>query len=71
MATHTGALGLSAFAYVYARRHAHDENYAFGTGKVGDLAGFSSALLLAWCPIGRMLRVPIANDWAISAAYGR
>lgn len=62
MATHAGALGLSAFAYWFARRHAHDERYAFGTGKVGDLAGFSSALLLgavsvgiAWDAIDRLL----------------
>lgn len=62
MATHAGALGLSAFAYWFARRHAHDESYAFGTGKVGDLAGFSSALLLgavsigiAWDAIDRLL----------------
>lgn len=62
MATHAGALGLSAFAYWFARRHAHDERYAFGTGKVGDLAGFSSALLLgavsvgiAWDAVDRLL----------------
>lgn len=49
MATHAGALGLSAFAYWFACRHARDERYAFGTGKVGDLAGLSSPLLLALC----------------------
>ncbi|MBJ3778065.1 CDF family Co(II)/Ni(II) efflux transporter DmeF [Acuticoccus mangrovi] len=47
MATHAGALGVAAFAYAYARRHAHDERFTFGTGKVGDLAGYSSALILA------------------------
>ncbi len=47
MATHAGALGLAAAAYAYARRHAHDRRYTFGTGKVGDLAGFTSALVLA------------------------
>lgn len=62
MATHAGALGLSALAYWLARRRAQDERYAFGTGKIGDLAGFSSALLLgvvsvgiAWDAIGRLL----------------
>lgn len=47
MATHAGALSISAIAYAYARRHAHDARYSFGTGKVGDLAGFASALVLA------------------------
>src|SRR5262245_60185862 len=47
MATHAGALALSAAAYAYARRHAQSSRYVFGTGKVGDLAGFASAVLLA------------------------
>lgn len=47
MATHAGALAVAAGAYAFARRRAHDPAFAFGTGKVGDLAGFSSALLLA------------------------
>lgn len=46
MTTHAAALGISLFAYGYARRHAHDPQYSFGTGKVGDLAGFTSAILL-------------------------
>ena len=47
MATHAGALALSAAAYAYSRRHAKSSRYVFGTGKVGDLAGFASAVLLA------------------------
>lgn len=47
MATHAGALGIAALAYGYARRHAADARYSFGTGKVGDLAGFASAAILA------------------------
>ena len=47
MGTHVGALGISAFAYGYARRHACDPRYSFGTGKVSDLAGFTSAIILA------------------------
>ncbi|WP_421697615.1 CDF family Co(II)/Ni(II) efflux transporter DmeF [Ancylobacter sp.] len=47
MATHAGALGIAALAYSYARRHAADARYSFGTGKVGDLAGFASAAILA------------------------
>ncbi len=40
MSTHASALLLAALAYAYARRHADDERFSFGTGKVGDLAGF-------------------------------
>jgi cation diffusion facilitator family transporter len=47
MSTHAGALAIAALAYRFARRHAHNEHFAFGTGKVGELAGFSSALILA------------------------
>ncbi|GHC96561.1 CDF family Co(II)/Ni(II) efflux transporter DmeF [Novosphingobium pokkalii] len=47
MATHAGALGVAALAYAYARRHSHNPAFSFGTGKVGDLAGFASALVLA------------------------
>jgi cation diffusion facilitator family transporter len=46
MATHAGALTVAALAYAYARRHARNPRYTFGTGKVGDLAGFASALVL-------------------------
>jgi cation diffusion facilitator family transporter len=46
MASHAAALGIAVFAYAYARRHAENNIYTFGTGKVGDLAAFASALLL-------------------------
>ncbi|WP_439885371.1 CDF family Co(II)/Ni(II) efflux transporter DmeF [Pseudomonas syringae] len=46
MATHAGALGIAAAAYGYAKRHASSSRYSFGTGKVGDLGGFASALIL-------------------------
>ncbi|TKD50676.1 CDF family Co(II)/Ni(II) efflux transporter DmeF [Sphingomonas baiyangensis] len=46
MATHAGALGVAALAYGYARAHADDPRWTFGTGKVGDLAGFASAVAL-------------------------
>lgn len=52
MATHAGALGVAAIAYVYARRHASDARFSFGTGKVGDLAGFASALVLGLVAVG-------------------
>ena len=47
MASHTAALSINAYAYVYARRHAHDTRFSFGTGKVNALGGFAGAVLLA------------------------
>jgi cation diffusion facilitator family transporter len=47
MGTHAAALGVAVFAYAYARRHAGDPRYSFGTGKVGALGGFASAVGLA------------------------
>lgn len=46
MSTHAGALLLAALAYTYARKYANDRNFTFGTGKFGDLAAFSSAIIL-------------------------
>jgi cation diffusion facilitator family transporter len=47
MSTHAGALLIAALAYSYSRRYAHDARFAFGTGKLGDLAAFASAIVLA------------------------
>lgn len=47
MASHSVALGISAFAYIYARKHAHDERFSFGAGKVNALGGYTGAILLA------------------------
>lgn len=52
MATHAGALGIAAAAYAFARRHAEDAAFSFGTGKVGDLGGFASALILGLVALG-------------------
>jgi cation diffusion facilitator family transporter len=76
MSTHAGALLIAALAYTYARRHAPDERFAFGTGKLGDLAAFTSAIVLAmiallicWESVGRLLHpLPIAFDQAIPVA---
>ena len=51
MSTHAGALLLAALAYSYSRKHAADERFTFGTGKLGDLAGFTSAIILAMIAI--------------------
>lgn len=76
MATHAGALGLSALAYSFARRHARNPRFSFGTGKVGDLAGYTSAvilgiaaLMIAWESVVR-LTAPrsIAFDEALLVA---
>jgi cation diffusion facilitator family transporter len=76
MATHAAALGISAAAYVLARRQARNPKFAFGTGKFGDLAAFSSAVILAlvagqiaYESIVRMIHpVPIAYGEAITIA---
>ncbi len=76
MTTHAGALLLAALAYRYARRHATDPGFTFGTGKLGDLAGFTSAivlamisLLIAWEAVGRLLApTPILFEEAIPIA---
>ena len=51
MSTHAGALLLAALAYSYSRKHATDDRFTFGTGKLGDLAGFTSAIILAMIAI--------------------
>lgn len=52
MATHAGALGIAALAYAYAKKHADSRRYSFGTGKMGDLSGFASALVLGLVALG-------------------
>lgn len=46
MGTHAAALGITLIAYIFARRMAKDRRFAFGTGKMGVLGGFSSAIVL-------------------------
>ena len=73
MATHAGALAVAAGAYAFARKYATDPRFSFGTGKVGDLAGFASALVLGIVAVGiavesvmRLLR-PEAVDFGPAA----
>lgn len=76
MSTHAAALLIAALAYALARRRADDGRFSFGTGKFGDLAGFTSAivlamiaLLIAWESVGRFVSpVPIAFTEAIPIA---
>src|SRR4051794_8215851 len=70
MATHAAALGIAALAYLFARRQAGNSHFSFGTGKFGDLAAFSSAIILT------MIAVQIAYESAyrlfhpVPIAYG-
>jgi cation diffusion facilitator family transporter len=76
MSTHAGALLLAALAYTYARKYANDRNFTFGTGKFGDLAGYTSAIVLAviallvgYEAVSRLLNpVAISFDEAIPIA---
>jgi cation diffusion facilitator family transporter len=76
MSTHAGAMLIAALAYRFARRHAGDPRFTFGTGKLGDLAGFSSAIVLAlialligWESLVRLTQpIPIDFDQAIAVA---
>ncbi|MBY4607824.1 CDF family Co(II)/Ni(II) efflux transporter DmeF [Rhizobium sp. 9T] len=76
MSTHASALLISALAYLFARRQARNPRFTFGTGKLGDLAGFASAiilaliaLLMAWESWLRLAKpVPIGFAQAIAVA---
>jgi cation diffusion facilitator family transporter len=76
MATHACALGIAAIAYLFARQHARDSRFSFGTGKFGELAAFSSAIILGLIAVQiafesatRLVHpVPIAYGEAIAVA---
>ena len=76
MSSHALAIGITAFAYAYARRHANDTRFSFGTWKVEVLGSFASALLLlvvaAWMVVGSVERLlapqPIHYLQAIAVA---
>jgi cation diffusion facilitator family transporter len=52
MGTHVAALAIAGFAYLFARRHANDQRFSLGTGKFGELAAFSSAIILGMVALG-------------------
>src|ERR1039458_7830674 len=58
MSTHAGALLLAALAYTYARKHANNPAFTFGTGKIRDLAGFTSAFVLPMIALLNPARSP-------------
>ncbi|MDP9837281.1 cation diffusion facilitator family transporter [Neorhizobium huautlense] len=70
MSTHAGAMLIAAVAYLVARKQARNRQFTFGTGKLGDLAGFASAivlgliaLLIAWESVMRLAN-PVAIDFS-------
>lgn len=76
MSTHAGAMLIAVLAYRFARKNAGNRRFSFGTGKVGDLAGFASAvvlvliaLLIGWESLLRLVEpVPISFNQAILVA---
>jgi cation diffusion facilitator family transporter len=70
MATHAGALGIAAAAYAYARRNASSTRFSFGTGKVGDLGGFASALILGLVSLGIAVESVIRLLQPTEVAFG-
>jgi cation diffusion facilitator family transporter len=76
MGSHALAIGINTFAYVWMRRHAGDESYALGTGKISALGGYTGALLLvipslsmAWESAQRLASPKLIDyDWAIGVA---
>src|ERR1700710_2881761 len=70
MATHAAALGIAAAAYLFARQHARNSHFAFGTGKFGDLAAFSSAIILALIAIQIAYESAVRLIYPVPIAYG-
>jgi len=70
MATHAGALAVAAIAYSYAKKHARSAAYSFGTGKVGDLAGFASAMVLGLIALGIGVESVLRLFEPINVAFG-
>lgn len=69
MATHVGALGLAAGAYWLARRHAADTRFTFGSGKFGDLAAFTSAIVLGMISLGIAYELAQRLIWPVTVDY--
>jgi cation diffusion facilitator family transporter len=70
MATHAAALGIAGLAYLLARQHARNSRFAFGTGKFGDLAAFSSAIILAMIAMQVAYESAVRLVHPVSIAYG-
>ncbi|MPW07997.1 CDF family Co(II)/Ni(II) efflux transporter DmeF [Paraburkholderia sp. CNPSo 3155] len=71
MATHAGALGIAALAYAFARRNSANRAFSFGTGKVGELAGFASALILALVSLGIGIESAVRLVHPTGVAFGQ
>jgi cation diffusion facilitator family transporter len=71
MATHAGALGIAVLAYAYAKRNSSNRAFSFGTGKVGELSGFASALILALVSLGIAVESAIRLIHPTSVEFGQ
>ena len=74
MGTHVAAFLITIYAYRYSRKHANNPRYAFGTGKVGVLGGFASAIALAVVALVMLVeslqRIISPHDIQFNAAIG-
>jgi cation diffusion facilitator family transporter len=70
MATHAAALGIAALAYLFARQHARNSSFSFGTGKFGDLAAFSSAIILGLIAVQVAYESALRLIQPVQIAYG-
>jgi cation diffusion facilitator family transporter len=70
MATHAAALGIAGMAYLFARQHARNAHFSFGTGKFGDLAAFASAIILAMIALQVAYESVVRLFNPVQIAYG-
>src|SRR5262249_2162686 len=70
MSTHVAALSIAALAYWFARRHAANARFSLGTGKVGELAGFSSALVLALIALRILFECAVRLVYPVPIQFG-
>ena len=71
MGTHAAALGIAGAAYAFARRHAHNPRFTFGTGKFGDLAAFASAIILGLVAVQIAFESAVRLYQPVPIAYGQ
>jgi cation diffusion facilitator family transporter len=70
MGTHAAALGIAGLAYLFARRQARNSHFVFGTGKFGDLAAFSSAIILGLIALQIAYESVMRLMHPVAIAYG-
>lgn len=70
MSTHAAALAIAALAYLYARKHKDDRRFTFGTGKIGEIAAFASAIVLALVALLIAYESVVRLSHPVAIAYG-